>query len=186
MRATGVWFGNTALVWPDQPTNNAPKNADISFFMLILYYDPLHCIEALIHSNNNDIDIKLMNPWLFTIMFTSQLLDIKATTCRTSWCQDWWWYRDIICGNQSQPGYGGRNTQKCGDNQWTMDISCSCGHLFPLVLTLAVISAAEIKTPVNHQVELASFGRNSQNSSIQTGISHSTPPKMCSTGTKLF
>ena len=64
-----------------------------------------------------------------------------------------------------------------------MDISCSCGHLFPLVLTLAVISAAKIKTPVNHQVELASFGRNSQNSSLQTGISHSTPPKMCSTGT---
>ena len=124
-----------------------------------------------------------MNPWLFTIMFTSQLLDIKATACRTSWCQDWWWYRDIICGNQSQPGYGGRNTQKCGDTQWTMDVSCSCGHLVPLVLTLAVISAAKIKTPVNHQVELASFGRNSQNSSLQTGISHSTPPKMCSTGT---
>ena len=125
-----------------------------------------------------------MNPWLFTIMFTSQLLDTKATTCRTSWCQDWWWYRDFICGNQSQPGYGGRHTQKRGDNQWTMDISCSCKHLVPLVLTLTlnVINAAEIKTPVNHQVELATFDRNSQNSSLQTGIQLHLST-MCSTAT---
>ena len=65
-----------------------------------------------------------------------------------------------------------------------MDISCSCNHLVPLLLTLTltVISAAEIKTPVNHQVELATFGRNSQNSSLQTGIQLHLST-MCSTTT---